>query len=216
MNFPIEEEITLIENIESLINPAIEIQNSNNIDFNQRLELAVLNTSRELNELDVERNKKAYLPSIRIFASYQASLLRRNLFSSEEAGFIPTGVAGIGISQPIYDGGEKSARIQTAKLNIEKTDLQILKFKMGMQLQVENAKISLANARQALANTENALAINNEIYDKTQIKFREGVGSSVEITQAENSLYQAQGAYINALYDLLSAQTDLYIALGKI
>ena len=54
-----------------------------------------------------------------------------------------------------------------------------------------------------------------EIYDKTKIKFKEGIGSSIEVTQAEADLYQAQGNYINALYDLLIAKTVYNLALAK-
>jgi outer membrane protein TolC len=54
------------------------------------------------------------------------------------------------------------------------------------------------------------------IYDRTQIKFNEGVGSSVEITQAEGALYQAQSEYISALYDVLQSKVDLDIALGDL
>jgi outer membrane protein TolC len=216
MNFPIDNKIELTDEIDDLVDMELALQNYNEINYDNRAEFAVLNTGRALNELDVERNKKAYLPSIRLFANLQGSLLRRNLFDGEESGILPTGLAGIGISLPLYDGGDKSARIQKAKISIEKTDIQIASFKNAVQLQVNNARISLINAQKSLVNTQKALAINENIYDKTQIKFREGVGSSVEITQAENSLYQAQGAYINALYDLLSAQTEWYIALGII
>ena len=53
------------------------------------------------------------------------------------------------------------------------------------------------------------------IYDTTQIKYREGVGSSVEVTQAEQSLYTTQGNYLQALYELVAAKMELVQALGK-
>ena len=67
-----------------------------------------------------------------------------------------------------------------------------------------------------LENRKKALAMNESIYDRTKIKFTEGVGSSIEVTQAENSLYSAQNQYISALYDLLQAKVDLDIALGTL
>ena len=74
----------------------------------------------------------------------------------------------------------------------------------------------MLNALQTLESRKRALDISKSIYDKTLIKFREGVGSSLEVTQAESALYQAQGVYINAMYDLLSAKIDLDNATGKI
>ena len=101
-------------------------------------------------------------------------------------------------------------------MNIEKADLQLQEFKHSMNLQVQNARLAMINAKKSVENTSKALAIIEEIYRKAQIKFSEGVGSSVEVTQAEASLYNAQGAYISALYDLITAKTDLDIALGEL
>jgi len=60
------------------------------------------------------------------------------------------------------------------------------------------------------------LDLAEEIYQTTQIKFDEGVGSSVELRQAESDFYTAQSNQINAMYDLLDAYTELQKALGKI
>ena len=67
-----------------------------------------------------------------------------------------------------------------------------------------------------LANRKNALDKTNAMYNKTLVKFREGVGSSLEVTQAEADLFRAQAAYTDAGYSLLSAMLDWKAALGKL
>ena len=81
---------------------------------------------------------------------------------------------------------------------------------------MQNARLQYINAKKTLKNREKALSIVEDIYEKTSIKFREGVGSSIELTQAEAQLYESQSQHINALYDLLTSKTDLDIALGNI
>jgi outer membrane protein TolC len=54
-----------------------------------------------------------------------------------------------------------------------------------------------------------------DIYQKTQIKFQEGVGSTLEMTQAESELKNAQINYLNAVYDLVMAKIDYNKATGK-
>jgi outer membrane protein TolC len=49
----------------------------------------------------------------------------------------------------------------------------------------------------------------------SEIKFKSGLGSSFEVTQAQAGFYQAQGNLINAQYDLLAAVVALKKALGK-
>ena len=54
----------------------------------------------------------------------------------------------------------------------------------------------------------------NTIYSKTLVKFREGVGSSLEVTQAESALYQAQAVYTESVYNVLTSLLDWKTALG--
>ena len=217
MGYPIDDDIDLTENIEGLVTKFdAEVQTTYELDPNKRAEFRIMNASQELNEVDLKRNKAAYYPSIAGFASYQQSLQRQNLFDNDEVGFLPTGVVGVGINIPIYDGGEKSAKIQKVKLSMEKLELQKLEFERGMKLQVRNAEVAYNNAKRMLENRQKSLSMNESIYERTKIKFKEGVGSSVEVTQAENSYYSAQNQYISALYDLLQAKVDLDIALGTL
>ena len=186
------------------------------VDPSKRAEYQVLNTNEELNHLDLKRNKAGYYPSVGAFASFQQSLQRSNLFDGEQTGFLPTGLLGFNIAVPIYDGGEKSAKIQKVKLNLEKIGLQKTEFTRAMTLQVRNSQVALNNAKRNFENRKKALDMTRSIFDRTKIKFREGVGSSVEVTQAESALYQAQAEYISALYDVLESKVDLDIALGEL
>jgi len=218
MGYPLDDEIALSEDINELILKfdAEVLSDDIVIDPNKRSEFQVLNTTQELNQLDLKRNKAGYLPNVGAFASFQESLQRTNLFDGDQTGFLPTGLLGFKVNVPIYDGGEKSAKIQKVKLNIEKVDVQKDEFTRGMTLQVKNAQVAMSNAKRNLENRRKTLAMTKSIYDRTKIKFTEGVGSSVEVTQAENGLYQAQAEVISSLYDLLQAKVDLDIALGKL
>ncbi len=218
MGFPMEDRIDLSEGIEELIlkfDTQIIGRNAP-IDPKKRAQFQLLNTSQELNGLDIKRHQAGYYPNVAAFASFQESLQRRSLFDGEETGFLPIGVLGLSINVPIYDGGQKSAKIQKVKLRIQKTDLQKEEFVRGMKLQVQNAQIAIQNANRNLDNSKKTLATTKSIFEKTQIKFSEGIGSSIEVTLAESDLYAAQAQVIEALYDLLQAKVDIDIAFGNL
>lgn len=219
MSYPIDDEIQLRETIEELIlkfDADSEMDTEILLNPEKRAEFQLLNKTQELNNLDLKRNKAGYYPSVGVFGSFQESLQRTNLFDNDQTGFLPTGLLGFNINVPIYDGGEKSAKIQKVKLNIERVNLQKTEFTRAMTLQVRNAQIAISNANRNLKNRQKALEMTQSIFDRTKIKFSEGVGSSVEVTQAESSLYQAQAEYISALYDVLQSKVDLDIALGDL
>ncbi|HMR42609.1 MAG TPA: TolC family protein, partial [Saprospiraceae bacterium] len=115
----------------------------------------------------------------------------------------------------VFDGLEKKAKIQRARILLDKTYVQKSDFERGMTLEVKNSRIAYLNAQESVSTTEKSLQLAQNIYDTTQIKFREGVGSSLEVAQAERELYTAQANYTNALYELLVAKADLDKAQGK-
>ena len=219
MGYPIDDPIDLSETIDELIikfGATDSTMDEIVVDPTKRAEFQVLNTNEELNNLDLKRNKAGYFPSVSAFASFQQSLQGNNLFDSDQSASLPTGLLGFNIAVPIYDGGEKSAKIQKVKLTLEKINLQKTEFTRAMTLQVRNSQVALNNARRNYVNRKNAMDMTQSIFDRTKIKFREGVGSSVEVTQAESALYQAQAEYISALYDVLESKVDLDIALGEL
>lgn len=217
MGYPIAQPITLTEEFEDLT-AELRVQNLENasIDFNARPQYQALLLAEELNGLNQKVIKAGYLPTLRGFASYSQQLQRNDLFDGNESPWFPVSIVGLTLNVPIFDGLEKKAKLDRAKISLEKNQLQKTMFENAMTLEVENAKIQLENARQTVNSRERAMNLANEIYQTAQIKYREGVGSSLEMSQAESDYYNAQTQYINALYDLIVAKTELDIALGKI
>lgn len=217
MGFPVNEEIKLTEELELLVNElALNINKDVEIDYSKRPEYEVIEKSIAINELDYLRNRATFLPTVRAFGSLQRSLQRENLLDSDEAGWIPTSLAGLSINIPIYDGGNKRSKVEKTKIRAQKLMIQKEEFKSSVTLQVSNAYISLMNALNTLNNRRKSLQMNESIFERVNIKFNEGVGSSIEVSQAETSLYQAQADYINAMYDVVIAKAELDIALGDI
>lgn len=217
MNYPLTEDIVLTEDLDEALNKykLDDVNLQEEIDFTKRAEYTQILMGLELNQINVKRLKRGYLPRLVLFGNLGESLQRDKLFS-DEAGFLPSVSAGASLNIPIYDGNEKNAQLERAKLNRDKRQLDLENFEKGVALQIYNSKLQFLNAKSTVETTERSLALMEEIYEKSLIKFREGVGSSVEVSQAESSLFQAQANYINALYELLNAKTDLDIAQGEI
>jgi outer membrane protein len=81
---------------------------------------------------------------------------------------------------------------------------------------VGNAYLSYQTANENYKNQKGNFDLAKKISSTVQTKYKNGVAGSVEVAQAESSLIQAQGDLIQAIYNLLTARTDLDKALGKI
>ena len=60
------------------------------------------------------------------------------------------------------------------------------------------------------------MALANEVLRVSKIKYEQGVGSSIEITQAQTAVQDADNTYIQGLYNALISKVDLDRAYGRI
>ena len=215
MGFPLTDTIEVRESLEELMINDYTQMSLNNVEptLSNRADYTALQTADELNELNIKRLKFQYLPVLRGFGSYSQVLQGNDLGGGS---WFPTTVVGLTLQVPIFDGFEKSSKIDRAKIDRDQHLLTINEVEQAIALEVENAKLSYRNALRSVNAAEYSEALAQDIYDTAMIKYREGVGSSIETTQAEGELYRAQGNYINALYELLSAKIDLEQALGTL
>ena len=216
MGFPLDQEIELKDDVKILLGQIqLEPINPNlKEDIANRPEWSTMETAEMLNNIEIKSIQAGYFPSIYGFAVHSQSLQRNDLFNDEEVGFLPTTITGLTLNVPIFDGLDKRSRIQKAKLSLERTKVRKEIFEHRFDLEVRNSKLATINARESLENRSAMISLAESILNTAKIKYREGVGSSLEITQAESELYQAQANYISALYDLLVAKVDLDKAVG--
>jgi outer membrane protein TolC len=210
MNIPVKEEITLSDDLDALLNVYTSIDPDEEIDYMNRPDYLTVLKSMELNQIQVDLYKKNWLPTVSFFASYDPSFQ-----GNSKLYWIPSAIAGISLNMPIYDGGFSKAKQERAKITaMEVTEQKDMMLK-GFDLEIENARNQFKNARQKVEDQERNLDLAERINNSSQIKFKAGVGSSLEITQAQSGLYQAQGNLINARYELLKSIVALKKALGK-
>ena len=217
MTFPLDQPIEIQGDLDALL-AQIDIESviETDIDLNLRPELAVIEMGAKLAQMNIKSIRAGYLPSLVGFANYNRQLLRNNLFDSNDNPWFTISNVGAGLQVPIFDGLDRKAKIQRARIELDRTNIQRIDFKRGLTLEVQNAKIAFINANQTVEASQRSLEMAQQIYDITQIKYKEGVGSSIEVAQSERELYAAQSAQMNALFDLLLAKTDLDKALGKL
>lgn len=216
MGYPLDQPIELSDSFDEIsqLEWTQEWVANDPIDPSKRPEYDVITLGEELNKANIKRLQASYLPVLRGFFSYSEVLQRNDLFQDEIPWF-PTTVAGLSFSFPIFDGLQRTAMIQRARVDLDKTRVQKAQFFTGMELEVRNNRIQLQNAYETSLSRKRSLDLAEEIYETAQIKFREGVGSSLELAQAESDMITAQGNYIEALYDLVVAKADLDHALGN-
>jgi outer membrane protein TolC len=126
------------------------------------------------------------------------------------------GLIGVNLSIPIFSGLQRTYQVQQEKLNLQKIDNSFKILKSSIDLQIKQSVISYQNSLQALESQKRNMTLAEKVARVTKIKYGQGVGSNLEVVDAESSLKESQINYYSALYDVLVAKVDMDKAFGKL
>ncbi|WP_218162254.1 TolC family protein [Chitinophaga sp. CF118] len=214
MGMSLQQEITLTDTLSTTeIKSQIAADNS---DYTQRIEYQLLETQKRAYEYDVKRYKLNALPTLALFGTGGASRASDvfNYFKTETwYGYVGYGAS---LTLPIYAGSQRRRKVDQAFLEVKKAEVQLDNAKLGIDLERSQSSSNLRNNILTLDAQESNMQLAQEVYNMTQTKYREGVGSSLEMSTAENDLLTAQNNYFSALYNAVVAKVDYLKAYGKL
>lgn len=183
--------------------------------YRNRIEYGLLETSLKLSKFDLKRQKAQFLPKLSANASYAASYQNNN-FSNLYSNSFPSSYIGLSLNVPIFSGFQRSNQVKQAAITVQKNQNNLSSLKNALSLQASQAKIVYFNGLQSLNNQKRNQELAREVLRVSKIKYQQGVGSSIEVTQAQTALEDADNKYIQGLYDALVSKVDLDKAYGKI
>jgi outer membrane protein len=214
MGMPLDFDIQIIETLPEL-NSKEDLVRLMSEESRSRVELDQINTQIELTQLDLKNNMVQYMPSIDFNANFRRSGAGNELstvFSSSN--WFSSSLLGVSMQIPIFDGFSKSAKIQRNRVEIQQLENQRNFLNQNFKNEIFTAKVNLQNDLRILEVQEENLILAKEVYEIATIKYREGVGSNLEVVEADADLIQAEINYLGALYDGLVSKVNLEKALG--
>ena len=180
-----------------------------NFDAAGNPDLKVLEAQRDLLKLNVKRFKAQRLPTVAAFYSYQNTAYQFDWDWLKDATWYDAQNLGVSVSVPLLSSGQQSAVIKQAKLELTKMENTLEYAERALNIQFTNAINNLNTKNLNYGNAQKSLQIAEKIFDRTQVKYQEGLSSSFELTQMKNQVLQSQGRYIQSLFDVLNAKVEL-------
>jgi outer membrane protein len=207
--------LTLTDKLSDInFNPDIS---ADKVDYGKRVEYSLMQTQKNISELQLKRFRRGYLPSMVLFGSGSANAYRKKFdFFDTKLGWYPTIIVGAKISVSLFDGFQNSHRIQGTKLQILKSENNLKMMEQTIDLEQANARITLQNASASLDAQKKNIELAEEVYKVSKMKYEQGIGSNLEVMTAETALKESQTNYFSALYDALISKVDYDKANGNI
>ena len=116
---------------------------------------------------------------------------------------------GLNISVPIFASGQRYSRIRQAQIGLEKAKTTKDMVSAQLLIQERQLRYNLVNANLQYSSQKENVEVSKRVYESTANKFRQGMASSIELTQAGNQLLQAESNYVSSLMDLLQSKVAL-------
>lgn len=136
-------------------------------------------------------------------------------FSDSSSGWSDEWTASLSLSVPLYDGGATAARTEASRADLEITRASQEERRNSVRLEVETALLELETAQEQVKTAELALGQSEENLKLAQGRYRVGVGTSLEVTDAAEKYSSARKALVQARYDRQVAAAALGKALGR-
>lgn len=174
----------------------------------QRPELLGLQERLTAAEHLVEVARGARRPTVNAFASYQydhGGKLNRHGDSW---------LAGVAVDVNLFDGGQTSGKIRQAAAEVAQVKAMIRKTRLGLALEVEQARLAHDAARARLAVSDQTVAQAEESAALSRARFAQGVLLTAELIGVESRLLEANMRRAVAQADERIALADLYRSLG--
>lgn len=184
--------------------------------YTDRRDYQLLQVNKKLNEYDISRYKKMYIPTVNLTANYSQNQYSNKFDLTQKNSWFPSAYVGLNISVPIFDGFFKDANVKQAKLRLRQTENNIDSTKIRIDNDVKQAQLRFSAALATLDFQKKNMDLSDRVYAQTRKKYDQGLGSNTEITTALADQKTAQANYFNALYSAIVARVDYLNAIGKL
>lgn len=180
-----------------------------NSDLKKNSDLKLLETQIMLNELDMKNQRMGYYPSLSAFFMQQYQAFRNDFNFFGNHPWYPATMWGIQLNIPVFSSGMRKAKIEQSRINLEKSNFQKEQLEHSLHVRLIALTSEYETATATLKSEIESLALADDIQQKSLVKYKEGVISSLELAQSQNQYLTAQANYINAIYTLLNAETEI-------
>ncbi|MBI5539836.1 MAG: TolC family protein [Bacteroidia bacterium] len=166
-------------------------------------EVQLLESQERLTLLNVKYNQSTYLPDIAAFYAHNEN------FNTHSLSFTAPDMIGLSVNIPIFSSGMKHAKVQQARIALDKTRISKEQASQGLKLDHEKSKSELMSALDKYKTSKENMRLSDKIQKRTIIKYKEGMSSSTDITQVSNQYLQSMSNYFTSMMDLLNAKAKM-------
>lgn len=210
MGIKADEEIRISDNLDNLLSEVDrQMLLNTTFEYNDHIDYKLLKDQEKMANLQLQLDKSEYYPTLSGYYQFQQDAMRSefNFFDKEK--WFTSQVVGVQLDIPIFSSGSRNYKVQQSKLELEKFKVMDDQLKQGLSLKVRTVKSEFNNAYLIYQNKKMSVGNAEKIYQKTEVKYREGIANSLELSQTYNQYLNSQIEYLTSILELLNKKSEL-------
>lgn len=168
----------------------------------------------ELAEKMIKIERAAHLPYLGAYASRQYYGATDGSFPAKDE-YTWSTVAGLRLSVPLFAGGSTSSKVRQAELQAGIARNTLAELERRIKIDVKKAWLGARESAERLASQATAVEQARKALSATEVRFRNGLASQLDLNDATLALNRSQTLYTQARHDVCSADAELKWAVGE-
>ena len=215
IGLPVDDNITLAdEERESLPNNQNTLSTPNNLNYDNRPELKVLQNTIDLSKQATNVLKAGNLPQVLLTGGY--AMTNPNTFNGFEKKFGGVWNLGVIVRVPVWNWGDVKYKVRASKVTTAMANLEMDEARELIELQVNQSNFKVNEAKKKLEMANANVANADENLRMANLAFKEGTASYTTVMEAQTAWNQAQSQLIDAEIGLKLSEVELQKALGTL
>ncbi len=209
-----EKQLTVLYDSSSYENEIIA-DTVKNVDYNNRIEYKLLQTTLKLQGSEISYYRWSFLPTLSAFYN-DIALYGNNQFSELYQNNNPSSLFGLKLTFPLFQGLNRLENLSKAKLQYQQLQLGMDYLKSEINSEYTKALASYIGNLNELKIAKNNITIAKNIFNTVKLQYDKGIKAYLEVIVSETDLRNAELNYLNILFQVLTSKMDLEKALGDI
>jgi outer membrane protein len=217
LGIKLEDDLKLTDNLDDLAKNNMDLSIiGTDYDVKNDINYSIANNFVSQRNLELKLQKSKALPTLSAGVNFGYNTFGNtfNFFNTNQRWFNYSNL-GINLNVPIFSSFGRAAKTAQAKIALDQANTQLTQAEQNLKLQYQNAKSDYEFSIEQYNSSKESLKLAERIENKQQIKFKEGLSTSFDLTKAQEQLYSSQQSYLKAMLDVLNKKAALEKIISK-
>ena len=191
-----------------------DIHQYDGADLEKNSTMKQLAIQTEVLAQNIKMQQYACIPSLAVAFNFSMNTMANDV-SFSEFRWTPYSYVGLSLNIPIFAGGKRHQAIRQARNQYQQVQLQVDNTERQLKIAIRQSLNTMETNMKSYYAAQDAVAAAQKAYDIAEAAYKVGRSTLIELNDAQLALTQSQLAQSQAVYNFITAKSQLEQTLGQ-